>query len=83
MSASPALAAIVWGNLLEVVVVGAVAGIGLGIAFSLLVRGAIGTGTARREGRGAAVLPPLLLAVVSGAICLGAVVFAVYEMVSG
>jgi uncharacterized protein (DUF2062 family) len=63
VSASPALAAIAWGDLLEVVVVGAVAGIGLSVAFAVLVRGVIQAGAARREGRRSAVLPNLLLAV--------------------
>jgi hypothetical protein len=83
MSPSPALAEIAWDDLLEVIVVGSIAGVGLSIAFAFLVRGVIQAGTARREGRGSAVLPNLALATVSGAVCLAAVVFAVYEMVGG
>lgn len=72
----------VWEQLLEVIVVGSIAGIGLSVAFSFLVRGVTQAGSARREGEGA-VLPNLVLAVVSGLVCVAAVVFAVYEMVSG
>jgi hypothetical protein len=73
----------VWEQLLEVVVVGSIAGIGLSVAFSFLVRGVTRAGSARRDGEGGALLPNLALAVVSGLVCVAAVVFAVYEMVSG
>jgi hypothetical protein len=73
----------VWEQLLEVIVVGSIAGIGLSIAFSLLVRGIIQAGNARRDDGGGALLPNVALAAVSGLVCVGAVVFAVYEMVNG
>lgn len=83
MSPLVPLAAVAWGDLLEVIVVGSIAGIGLAIAFAFLVRGVIQATTAGREGRTAAVLPNVLLAAVSGLACLAAVVFAVYEMING
>jgi NADP-dependent 3-hydroxy acid dehydrogenase YdfG len=83
MSAPPVLAEIAWGDLLEVVLVGGAAGIGLSIAFAFLVRGVIQAGAARREGRTSAVAPNVALAAVAGVVCLAAVVFAVYEMVEG
>jgi hypothetical protein len=73
----------VWEQLLEVVLVGSVAGIGLAIAFSFLVRGVTQAGAARREEHGGAFLPNVALAAVSGLVCVAAVVFAVYEMVNG
>ncbi|WP_022929166.1 hypothetical protein [Patulibacter americanus] len=73
----------VWEQLLEVIVVGSIAGIGLSIAFSLLVRGIIQAGNARRGDGGSALLPNVALAAVSGLICVAAVLFAVYEMVDG
>ncbi|MEV4423634.1 hypothetical protein AB0L40_27250 [Patulibacter sp. NPDC049589] len=83
MRAVAPVAEIAWSDLGEVIVVGAIAGIGLAIAFAFLVRGVIQAGSARREGRGSAVLPNVLLASVSGLVCLAAVVFAVYEMING
>ncbi|WP_157260799.1 hypothetical protein [Patulibacter minatonensis] len=79
----PVLAEIAWDDLLEVLWVGALAGVGVAIAFAFLVRGVIQVGAARREGRPGAVLPNAALAAVSGAVCLAAVIFAVYEMVTG
>lgn len=83
MTGVPVLAEIAWGDLLEVVVVGGIAGVGLAIAFSLLVRGVIQAGAARREGRSAAVFPNLVLAGAAGLVCAAAVAFAVYEMLTG
>lgn len=74
---------IAWDDLLVVVVAGGGAGIGLSVAFALLVRGAVQAGAARREGRGSAVTANLALAAVSGSICLGAVVLAFYELGGG
>lgn len=82
MSSSTPLALSVWGELLEVVLVGSIAGIGLSIAFAFLVRGAAQVSAIRHGERDGGLLPNLLLAVTSGLICIGAVVFAVYEMVS-
>jgi hypothetical protein len=73
----------VWEQLLEVIVVGSIAGVGLSIAFSLLVRGIIQAGNARRDDGAGALLPNVALAAVSGLVCVAAVLFAVYEMVNG
>jgi NAD(P)-dependent dehydrogenase (short-subunit alcohol dehydrogenase family) len=77
------LAASVWRDLLEVVVVGAVSGVGLAIAFAFLVRGVTLAGSARREGATGVWARNAALGLVSGVVCLAAVVFAVYEIVSG
>jgi uncharacterized membrane protein len=70
-------------QLLEVVLVGSVAGVGLAIAFSLLVRGLTQAGNARRGQPTGGFLRNVALAVASGAVCVGALVFAVLELVSG
>ncbi|MDO9406817.1 hypothetical protein [Patulibacter sp.] len=84
MSGAPVpLALSVWGELLEVIVVGAVAGIGLAIAFAFLVRGAAQSSAIRHGEREGSLVLNLALVALTSAICIGAVVFAVYEMVSG
>jgi len=73
----------VWGELLEVVVVGSIAGVGLAIAFGFLVRGAAQSSAIRHGEREGSLALNLLLVAATGLICVAAVVFAVYEMVSG
>lgn len=77
------LALAAWGQLLEVVVVGSVAGIGLGLTFALLVRGAAQSSAIRHGERTGSLALNLLLVAVSGLLCVAAVTFAVYELVSG
>jgi NADP-dependent 3-hydroxy acid dehydrogenase YdfG len=77
------MAASVWEDLLEVVVVGAVSGVGLAIAFAFLVRGVTLAGSARREGDMGVWARNAALGLVAGVVCLAAVIFAVYEIVSG
>jgi hypothetical protein len=73
----------VWLELLEVVVIGSIAGIAVSTAFALLVRGVVHAGAARRDARRGAWISSLALTLVSGTACVAAVVFAVYEIVSG
>ena len=80
---APPLALSVWGELLEVIVVGSIAGIGLGITFAFLVRGAAQSSAIRHGERSGSLALNLLLVAVTGLICVGAVVFAVYEMING
>jgi hypothetical protein len=80
---TPPLGLSVWGELLEVVLVGSIAGIGLAIAFAFLVRGAAQSTSIRLGERSGSLALNLLTVAVTGLICVGAVVFAVYEMVSG
>jgi len=68
-------------DLVEVIIAGAIAGIGLSIAFALMLRGIIGFGAARREGRTLHVAGHGTLALVFGAACLGAVALAFWTMV--
>lgn len=80
---SPPLALSVWGELLEVVIVGGVAGIGLAIAFAFLVRGAAQISAIRHGEHAGSLGPNVVLVAVSGLVCVGAVVFAIYTMLTG
>lgn len=80
---APPLALSVWGELLEVVIVGSVAGVGLAIAFAFLVRGAAQISAIRHGEHDGPLAPNLLLVAASGLICVGAVVFAIYSMLTG
>ena len=80
---TPPLALSVWGELLEVILVGSIAGIGLGIAFAFLVRGAAQSSAIRHGERTGSLALNLLLVAATGLICVGAVVFAIYEMING
>lgn len=81
--AAPPLALSVWGELLEVVIVGSVAGVGLAIAFAFLVRGAAQVSAIRHGERAGGLAPNLLLVAISGLVCIGAVAFAIFEMLNG
>lgn len=71
----------VWEDLLEVIVVGGLAGIGLSIAFAFAIRGVVQAGAARREGRTRATAGYVALTTVAGAVCIAAVVFAIVTMI--
>ena len=70
-----------WADLLEVIVVGLVAGVGLSIAFAGAIRAIMSAGTSRREGEVAAFAGHAALAGVCLLICIGAIAFAIYSMV--
>lgn len=70
-----------WGDLLEVIVVGLIAGVGLSVAFAGAIRGIISAGASRREGEVAAFVGHAALAAVCLLVCIGAVVFAIYSMI--
>jgi hypothetical protein len=70
-----------WADLLEVIVVGLIAGVGLSIAFAGAIRAIMSAGTARREGEVAAFAGHAALAGVCLLICIGAVAFAIYSMI--
>ena len=77
------LALSVWGELLEVILVGSISGIGLAIAFAFLVRGAAQSSGIRHGEREGSLVLNLALVAATGLICVGAVVFAVFEMING
>jgi len=69
------LAAVEWSQMLEVVWVSLVAGVGVTVLFSLVVLGTSRAAEARREGGSSAVYGALALLCL--ALFLGAVVFAI------
>ncbi len=80
--APPAAKIVDWGQLLEVVEAGAIAGIGITVAFSLLILGAVRFGEARQESRHGASIAHGTLALLAMAVCLGAIVFGVSTMLT-
>jgi hypothetical protein len=71
-----------WGQLLEVVEAGLIAGVGISIAFSLLILGAVRAGEAQQQARPLAMAGYGAVAVIGLAVCVGAVVFGVSTMLS-
>ncbi|HST42633.1 MAG TPA: hypothetical protein VLK58_24140 [Conexibacter sp.] len=71
-----------WGQLLEVVEAGLIAGVGVTIAFSLLILGAVRAGEAQHQSRPLAMVGYGAVALIGLAICLGAIIFGVSTMLS-
>lgn len=69
-----------WDALGEVVLYSLVAGIGVPALYALVVLGAARSSEARRDGRSASVYAHLLLVVVGGLVCLGAVAYGMWLM---
>ena len=80
IAASSSSDASIWSDLLEVVLWGLVAGIGLPIAFALAMRGLILGSHAQREGRGGAATANFALGAVFGAVCIAAIGLALVSM---
>lgn len=80
--APPAAKIVDWGQLLEVVEAGLIAGVGISVAFSLLILGTVRASEARSESRTVSMVLHGALAAVALAVCLGAVVFGVSSMLS-
>jgi hypothetical protein len=78
----PALAAIAWGDLLEVIWVSLVAGIGVTAIFSLVIYTSGRAGDARRDGNGAAAAVFGALAVLSFAVFMTGVIVGVTIMLN-
>ncbi len=78
----PAAKIVDWGQLLEVVEAGLIAGIGITIAFSLLILGAVRATEARSESRTVSMVLHGALAAFALSVCLGAVVFGVSTMLT-
>ncbi len=68
-------------DMLEVIVVGLVAGVGLSIAFAWAIRAIMSAGTARRDGETAAFAGHAVAAAACLLICIGAIGFALYSMI--
>lgn len=71
-----------WGQLLEVVEAGLLAGVGISVAFSLVILGAVRAGEAQQQSRPAAMTLYGALALVALAVCIGAIVFGISTMLS-
>lgn len=67
-------------DILEVIGFGAVAGIGISIAFSLMLRGFLVFGAATRDGRRAVALANGAMGVLFAAVCVAAVVGGLISM---
>ena len=82
-AAAPLAAKIVdWGQLLEVVEAGLIAGVGISIAFSLLILGTVRLGEARQQSRHGSAFAHGVLALVALAVCVGAIAFGVSTMLA-
>ncbi len=69
-----------WRDMLEVVLFGLGAGVGLAIAYGLAMRGMILGSAAQREGRGGAAAANFAMGGVFAVVCVGAVAFALLSM---
>lgn len=69
-------------DLLEVIIVGLIAGVGLSTAFALAIRAIVEAGDARRAGTTGRFARHAALATVFVLVCIGAVVFAIYSMIN-
>lgn len=71
-----------WGQLLEVVIAGIVAGVGVTIVFSLVIYGTVRAADAQHESRIGAMIANGALALVSLILCLVAVGFGLSTMLT-
>ncbi len=71
-----------WGQLLEVVEAGLLAGVGISIAFSLVILGTVRAGEAQQQSRPAAMVLYGAVALVGLAVCLGAIGFGISTMLA-
>ncbi len=69
-------------DLLEVIVIGLIAGVGLSTTFALAIRSIVEAGDARRAGAGGRFVQHAALATVFVVVCIGAVGFAIYSMIN-
>lgn len=70
------------GQLAQVVEAALIAGIGVSIAFSLVIRGAVRAGEHRQRSQPIAATAYAAMATIAMLACLGAIVFAVTVMLS-
>jgi hypothetical protein len=71
-----------WGQLLEVVEAGLIAGVGISVFFSLVILGTVRAGEARQQPRPVALVAYSALALVALVVCITAVVLGVHAMLS-
>jgi hypothetical protein len=75
-------AAIDWGQLFELVWAGALAGVGVAIAFATLILGVTRASDSRRAANASAATAYMALAALAALVFAGSVVFGVYVIVS-
>jgi hypothetical protein len=75
-------AAIDWGKLFELVWAGALAGVAVAVTFALMILGATRATDARRADRGGVAMGFAALAVLSGLLFVGGVVFGISVIVA-
>lgn len=71
-----------WGQLLEVVEAGLIAGVGISIAFSLVILGMVRAAEAQQQSRTGAMIGYGAVGILAILVCVGAVVFGVSTMLS-
>lgn len=71
-----------WGQLLEVIEAGLIAGVGISIAFSFIILGAVRAGEAQQQSQPARMAGYGAIALLGLAVCIGAVVFGVSTMLA-
>ena len=71
-----------WGQLLEVVEAGLIAGVGITVAFSLLILGTVRASEARQQSRSGKMVLHGAIAALALAVCVGAVGFGVSSMLT-
>ncbi|WP_210493921.1 hypothetical protein [Patulibacter sp. SYSU D01012] len=81
--ASNATGSEIWLRILEVVLFGSVAGVGLSVAFAFALRGVVAANQARRTGDMGGWVRNAALGLVAGLVCVGAIVFAFVEILAG
>ncbi|MGX6447235.1 hypothetical protein ACVU7I_04105 [Patulibacter sp. S7RM1-6] len=81
--ASTATGSEIWTRILEVVLFGTVSGVGLSVAFAFALRGVVSANQARREGDMGAWARNVVLGLVAGLVCVGAIAFAFVEILAG
>jgi hypothetical protein len=80
---APSAAQIVdWGQLLQVVEAGLLAGVGISLAFSLVILGAVRAGEAQQQSRPLGMVGYGAVAIFGLVVCIGAVVFGVSTMLT-
>jgi hypothetical protein len=71
-----------WGQLLEVIEAGLIAGVGISIAFSLVIFGMVRAAEAQQQSRTGAMVGYGAIGIFAILVCLGAVVFGVSTMLT-
>lgn len=69
-----------WAAIGKVVLYSLIVGIGIGLAFSLAIRGTVRFADLRRDGRGPEATAYAVVALAALAVCVGAMAYGIYLM---